>query len=94
MDNLAIASKDPNTIIGMLTNTHDFKLKGFGPIKYHLGMVFHHDEHGTLRISSRRYIDKMVDTYQQLFGCKPSTKALSPLKKGDHPEIDELRVPQ
>ena len=31
----------------------------------------------------------MVGTYQQLFGVKPSTKALSPLEKGDHPEVDD-----
>ena len=36
-----------------------------------------------------RYIDKMVDTYMQLFGQKPSIKALSPLFKGDHPEVDD-----
>ena len=88
MDDLAIASKDPSTIIDVLTNTHGFKLKGTGPIKCHLRMVFHCDEHGTLRISSWRYIDKMVDTYQQLFGCKLSTKTLS-AQKGDHPEIDD-----
>ena len=31
----------------------------------------------------------MIDTYVQLFGTKPSMKVLSPLEKGDHPEIDE-----
>jgi len=31
----------------------------------------------------------MVDTYLRLFGTKPSTEALSPLEKGDHPEIDD-----
>jgi len=30
----------------------------------------------------------MVDTYVRLFGMKTSTKPLSPLEKGDHPEID------
>ena len=36
-----------------------------------------------------RDIDKMVNTYVQLLGQKFSTKALSPLEKGDHPEIDD-----
>jgi len=31
----------------------------------------------------------MVDTYVRLFRMKPSTKLLSPLEKGDHPEIDD-----
>jgi len=33
-------------------------------------------------------MNKMVDNYIRLFSTKPSTKPLSPLKKGDHPEID------
>ena len=73
----------------MLTNVQGFKLKGIGPIEYHLGMTFHRNKDGALSISPRKYIDKIVVTYQQLFGTKPSTKALSLLKKGDHPEIDD-----
>ena len=53
-------------------------------------MTFCCNEDGVLSISPRKYIDMMVITYQQLFGTKPSTKALSPLEKGDHPEIDDL----
>jgi len=68
---------------------HGLKLKGTGPIKYHLGMTFHRNEHGLLEITPRRYINKMVDTYVRLFGTKPSTKPLSPLNKGDHPEIED-----
>ena len=90
VDDLAIASKDPKSIIDMLTKCHGFKLKGMGPIDYHLGMTFWHNECGELCISPTRYIDKMVDTYVQLFGQKPSTKALSLLENGDHPaEIDD-----
>ena len=89
VDSLAITSNDPSAIIDALNSTHGFNLKGTSPIEYHLGMASRRDEHGMLCISSRRYIDKMVDTYQQLFGCKPSTKALSLLEKGDHPEIDD-----
>jgi len=52
-------------------------------------MTFHQNDHGLLEITPRRYIDKMVDTYVRLFGTKPSTKLLSPLEKGDHPEIND-----
>ena len=89
VDDLAIALKDPRSIINTLTKSHGFKLKGMGLIDYHLGMTFQHNEHGELCISPMRYIDKMVDTYVQLFGQKPSTKALLPLEKGDHPEVDD-----
>jgi hypothetical protein len=40
VDDLAIASKDPQSIIDVLTKAHGFKLKGTGPIEYHLGMTF------------------------------------------------------
>jgi len=40
VDDLAITLKDPNAIKDALTNRHGFKLKGTGPIKYHLGMTF------------------------------------------------------
>ena len=32
VDDLAIASKDPRSIVDMLTKCHGFKLKGMGPI--------------------------------------------------------------
>ena len=88
VDDLAIASNDPRAIIDVLMNVHGFKLKGTGPIEYHIGMTFCCNEDGVLSISPRKYIDKMVVTYQQLFGTKLYTKLLSPLKKGDHLEID------
>ena len=40
VDDLAIASKDPQSIIDVLTKAHGFKLKGTSPIDYHLGMMF------------------------------------------------------
>jgi len=40
VDDLVITSKDPKAITDALTNCHGFKLKGTGPIEYHLGMTF------------------------------------------------------
>ena len=40
VDDLAIASKDPKSIVYKLTTCHGFKLKGTGLIDYHLGMTF------------------------------------------------------
>ena len=88
VDDLAIACKDPEAIVDVLTNKYKFKLKGTGKIDYHLGCGFSRDEDGVLCISPRRYVDKMIDSYQTMFGEMPSTKVQSPLEKGDHPEID------
>jgi hypothetical protein len=90
VDDLAIASKHPADIIRALTEEHKFKLKGTGPIEYHLGCDFFRDEDGVLCFAPRKYIDKLVNTYEHMFGSKPkTTKITSPLVKGDHPEIDD-----
>jgi len=45
VDNLTIMSKDPKAITNTLTNWYGFKLKGTGPIEYHLGMTFCQNDH-------------------------------------------------
>ena len=62
VDDLAIAAKDPKSIIAILTDKHKFKLKGTGPITYHLGCDFFREKDGTLCMAPNRYIDKMIGT--------------------------------
>jgi hypothetical protein len=62
VDDLAIASKNPQAIVETLTTKYKFKLKGTGEILYHLGMSFSRNGRGELCISPQRYIEKMVDT--------------------------------
>ena len=88
VDDLTISSKDPQTIVDTLMTKYSFKLKGTGPISYHLGMTFHRNERNELCISPQRYIEKMVDTYKRIFGESPSHRSSSPLESNDHPEID------
>ena len=89
VDDLAIASRNPKTVTDMLMSRYSFKLKGTGPISYHLGMEFFRDKNGVLCISARRYVEKMLDTYKRLFGKAPSTRdCMSPIADGDHPELD------
>jgi hypothetical protein len=46
-DDMAIAMKDPKTLISTIASAPNrFKLKGSGPIKFHLGMEFLRDRHG------------------------------------------------
>jgi hypothetical protein len=72
----------------ILENKNKFKLKGTGPITFHLGMDFTRDNDGTLCISPTKYIEKLVKNYEKSFGMKPSQNMTSPLEKGDHPELD------
>ena len=91
---LAIASKDPAEIIRSLTEKRKFKLKGAGPIKFHLGCDFFRDKEGALRFTPHKCIDKMVASCKRMFGTHQpkTTKITPPLEKGDHPAIDNSDV--
>ena len=89
VDDLLIASRDPQSIInGLEATPHSFTLKGTGPVKFHLGCDFWRDKEGTLCVGPRTYIERMGDQYRTMFGEKPSTKYSSPLENNDHPELD------
>jgi hypothetical protein len=87
VDDLLIASKCPQEIISFLTDKAKFKLKGTGPLSFHLGCDWFRDAEGILCSTPRKYLDKLSDNYKRIFGCAPK-HASSPLVKGDHPEID------
>jgi hypothetical protein len=88
VDDLAIAMQDPTEFINVLQGKYKFKLKGTGPITYHLRMGFSRDKDGTLCISPLQYIEKMISQYEKIFGESPRQNVSSPLEKGDHPELD------
>ena len=90
VDDLMIASRKPQAIIDSLTSEPvGFKLKGTGPVTFHLGCDYYRDEDGTLCVGPQKYIDRMVDSYKQLFGEAPKHNVQSPLEKNDHPELDD-----
>jgi hypothetical protein len=91
VDDLLIAMKDPKAFCDILKDKHKFKLKGDGPIDYHLGLNYYKDKDGTLCQKPIQYIEKMMATYQTLFKETPK-KASSPLEKNDHPEVDESEL--
>ena len=92
VDDLAIAMLRPKEFTQLLIDKYKFKLKGTGPISFHLGCDFVRDDHGVLCLKPRKYIDRMVASYEQMFGEKPSTKVTSPLEKNDHPELDDSEL--
>jgi hypothetical protein len=54
-------------------------------------MRFLRDKEGVSCFAPRnKYIVKLIASYERMFGSKPKTnKIMSPLVKGDHPEIDD-----
>jgi hypothetical protein len=88
VDDLCLGMLDPKSFTDTLQKKYNFKLKGTGPIDFHLGQSFSRNDDGEMEISAKRYVDKMIDTYVQLYGEKPR-KASSPLEQNDHPEMDD-----
>jgi hypothetical protein len=92
VDDLGLVVLDPQGFCDILKEKYNFKLKGTGPIKFHLGMDFYREDDGTLCIAPRKYIEKMLATYEQLFGQAPRQNVTSPIEKGDHPEMDDSEL--
>ena len=44
----------------MLVDKYKYKLKGVGPIDYHLGANFGRDADGTLKFGPKKYIEKLL----------------------------------
>ena len=90
VDDLAIISKDPKSIILVLTDPDrtNFKIKRDGPIKFHLGCNFFCNNNGVLCFAPHKYVDKMCSDYLHMFGKNLLQQCSSPWEKGDHPELD------
>ena len=71
VDNLCLARNDPAEFFRQLREIHNYKLKGDGPLKYHLGCDYELDPDGTLRGGPRNYINKIVEGYERMFGELP-----------------------
>ena len=86
VDDLAIAAKDPQAFCHELKKKYNLKLKGVGPLEYHLGCTYKKDPDGTLAADPRRYVNKILESYERMFKKKPR-KSRPPLEGGDHPEL-------
>ena len=71
---------------------HNLKIKGDGPLKYHLGCDYHLDPDGTLVALPKKYISKILDSFHQMFLGESLPQAKSPLDKNDHPELDNSEL--
>ena len=87
VDDLAIAAKDPQAFCNELKKKYNLKLKGVGPLEDHLGCTYKKDPDGTLAADPRRYVNKILESYERMFNEKPR-KSRPPLEGGDHPELD------
>ena len=86
VDDLAVAAKDPQPFCNELKKKYNLELKGVGPLEYHLGCTYKKDPNGTLAADPRRYVNKILESYERMFKEKPR-KSRPPLEGGDHPEL-------
>src|SRR5688500_8899265 len=89
VDDSAFAMKDPELFVNILRTKDGFKIQEAGLLKYYLGADFYHDGEGILCMAPQKYIERLSQSCEQMFGQKPSTKVYSPLEYGDHPEHDD-----
>jgi hypothetical protein len=92
VDELTLAMKDPATFAEILKTKHGFHFKGTGPLAFHLGADFYRGTKGILSMVPRKYVERLINNYVQVFGEKPRTNVYSPLEKGDHPELDDSEL--
>ena len=88
VDDLCIVAQDSKQIINILKSKYKLKVKGDGPLTYHLGADYYHDPDGTMVSQPKKYIEKLKETYVRLFNTEPSKGLRTPLEKNDYPELD------
>jgi len=89
VDDLCIASLDPAKLVQTLKDKYSFAIKGDGEISFHLGCDYFCDEDGTLVAMPKKYVEKMMDSYRQMFETEPCHSYKAPLEPNDHPELDD-----
>ena len=93
VDDLLLASKNPQGIIdALMAVPNNYKLKGTGPVNYHLGSDFFHDKDNTMCFGPKAYIERICLQFETMFGTKPRAGYTSPLLSNDHPELDDTEL--
>ena len=88
VDDLAIVMENPMEFIELLKSKYNYKLKGVGPLEYHLGADVWRSSDNVLNFGSKKYVERLLSNVKEMFGSEVHPH-LTPLKDGDHPEIDE-----
>ena len=71
VDDLAICMQDPQAFCDTIKEKYKLKLKGAGPISYHLGFGNTRDEDGMLVADPRKSVGRILESYEKMLGEKP-----------------------
>ena len=92
VDDLCIAAQDPGQIIQILKADYKLKVKGHGPLSQHMGVDYTRDKDKTLACQPKKYVDRLLESYQSMFKQDPPRNMRTPLDKNDHPELDDTEL--
>ena len=81
VDDFCIAAQDLKEIINILKSKCKLKVKGDGPLTYHLGADYYQDPDGTMVSQPKKYIEKLKKTYVRAFNAEPSKGLKNPMRK-------------
>ena len=87
VDDIMVICRDPMKLFDSLKNDYNYILKGVGPPEYHLGGNFGREPDGTLYWGDTKYVEKMMEHFERMFGGPPK-KSTCPMDKDDSPELD------
>ena len=79
----------PRIFLDHLIQVHKYKLKGDEPLSFHVGCDSGQDPNGIHYYQPKKYISKMLSTYECMFQGETHKKQSSHMPKGDHPELDD-----
>ena len=83
---------NPKELIRILKSKYHLKVKGDGPLTYHLEADYFHDPDGTMVCQPKKHIDKLKETHIRLFNTEPQKGLKTPQQKNDHPALDSTDI--
>ena len=92
VDDLCRAAQDPGKIIQIPKEDYQLKVQGDGPLSHYLGADYSRDKDKTLVCQPKKYVDRLLESYQSMFKQDPPKNMRTPLEKNDHPELDETEL--
>ena len=81
VDDLLVASEKSQQIIIDLKEKFKLKIKGDGPLEYHLGCYYKLDKDNTLVAQPIKYINKILESYKKMFPGENLHNIKAPLEK-------------
>ena len=91
-NDLCIAAQDPGQIIQILKEDCKLKIKRDGPLNHHFGVDYTRDKDKTQVCQPKKYIDRLLESYQLMFKQDPPKNMRILMDKNDHPELDDTEL--